>query len=205
MTDFICMIKHLRREVSPILIIIRILPLFRLECLLPSNHLPHRHRTIPHHPIFLFHPHLLNPIIVVVIFILQCQFRVLFYPVRHFSRLQTYYVKLTMLLIVNLSFIECQAIISIIRQLRVCYIYFWITFLSCVVFGVRLILSRWLTRWMITNLSILRNRIIVLTCLWAGCLITISGVVWIVGFIFWSVRVVDKECHGIVDIMGRAK
>lgn len=129
------MIKHLGREISPILVVIWVFPFLRLKCVLPSyNLLPCRKWPISCWcAIGLSHSHLLNSLIVVVIFIFKSEFGVLFHPIWHFSWLQIYYIELTMLFVIYFPLIKGKAIISIVWQLRICFIKINITFLPRIV------------------------------------------------------------------------
>lgn len=129
------MIKHLRREISPILIVIWIFPFLRFKGVLPSNDLLSRRKWSVSCwcVIGLSHSHLLHSLVVIVIFIFKCEFRVLFHPIWYFSWLQIYYIELTMLFVVNFSLIKGKTIIPIVWQLRICCIKINITFLSRIV------------------------------------------------------------------------
>ena len=135
------MIKHLGREISPILIVIWVFPLLGFKGVLPSNNLLSRRKWSVSCwcVIGLSHSHLLNSFIVVVIFIFKCEFRVLFHPIWYFSWLQIYYIKLAMLFVVNFSLIKGKTIISIVWQLRIRWIKINITFLSRIVLHLRLL------------------------------------------------------------------
>lgn len=123
MANLISMVKHLRCEISAILIVIRILTLLRSKCMFPSHSalIMRRQRPIPNSTMtHLIIPHLLHLLIIIIILIFKCEFRVLLDLIRHLFRLQTDNVKFAVLFVVDLSLVKCQTIISVVGQIGLC-------------------------------------------------------------------------------------
>lgn len=131
MTHLIRMVKHFGSEISPMLIIIRVLAFLRCKGMFPRHNRPFILVVMSWLRELLgitdctagkfVVSHFLHFFVVVVVLVLQGKFGVLFYLIWNFFGFQTDDIELTILLVVNFTFIECQAIIPIAGKLRLCY------------------------------------------------------------------------------------